>query len=40
MRMSEIGCQTGQMALDIDALAVPAQQRADSEAVALISCKR
>ena len=36
MRMPEVGRQTGQMALDIDAVAVPSQQRLDCKSMAQV----
>ena len=36
VRMAEVGRQTGQMALDVDAAAVPAEQRPDSKSMAQV----
>ena len=36
MGMSEPSCEAGQMALDIDAVAIPSQQRVDRESMAFI----
>ena len=36
MRVPEVGRQTGQVALDVDAVAVPSQQRLDCKSMAQV----